>query len=198
MVGRLSSILLAGPVLDAEEISLMCWLKSPLLIGGMDDDVSPYSDDSIQSDPNTAVSHGENSQKIANSEGQETDKEIEVGLESDEVIEEKKDKDTEKEKMMDVDSIETKSMYGSSAKRKDFYAKVDVTEAEDEEVKLEKGEVKGKEKVKRRPGEFPSSWSSEGRDRVIEIGGGTEGSEGDQNSFITSHPISSLIIKMLY
>ena len=193
MVGRLSSILLAGPVLDAEEISLMCWLKSPLLIGGMDDDVSLYSDDSIHSDPRdsaVAVSHVGNSQKIANSEDQDTDKEIEVGLEKDEVIEEKKDKEMEKEKaiMKDDSSIETKSVNGSFAKTKDFHAKVDVIEAEEEEVKVEEnGEVKekekgkGKEKEIRRRGEFPPSWS-EGRDRIIGIGGGggAKGSEGGQ------------------
>ena len=190
MVGRLSSILLAGPVLDAEEISLMCWLKSPLLIGGMDDEVSLYSDDSIYSDPNGAVSHGGNSRKIANSEGQETGKEIEVGLESNEGIEEPEDKEKEKEKIEDDDLIVTESVFGSSAVTKDFYAKVDVIEAEDEVLKLEeKGEVKAKEK--RRPGEFPPSWSSGGRDRVIEIGGGTKGSEGDQNTFITFHLITN-------
>ena len=190
-------------MLDAEEISLMCWLKSPLLIGGMDDDVSLYSDDSTHSDPHdsaVAVSQVGNSKKIANSKGREIDKEIEVGLEKDEVVKDQDNEETkiEKEKMEDDGSIETKSVNGSSAKTKDFYAKVDVIEAEEEEVKVEEnGEVKGKEKEKeiRRRGEFPPSWS-EGRDRIIGIGGGAKGSEGDQNTSITLHHLSSLIIKI--
>ena len=169
----------------------------------MDDDVSLYSDDSTHSDPHdsaVAVSQIGNSKKIANSEGREIDKEIEVGLEKDEVVKDQINEETkkEKEKMEDDGSIETKSINGSSAKTKDFYAKVDVIEAEEEEVKVEEnGEVKGKEKEKeiRRRGEFPPSWS-EGRDRIIGIGGGAKGSEGDQKTSVTLHYLSSLIIKI--
>ena len=36
MVGRLASILLTGPSVDPEEVALNPWLRSPLLIGGID------------------------------------------------------------------------------------------------------------------------------------------------------------------
>jgi hypothetical protein len=64
VVGRLSSILLAGPALDAEEISLMCWLKSPLLLGGMDDDVSLLSDADIFLSAETHASGSESNKGV--------------------------------------------------------------------------------------------------------------------------------------
>ena len=99
MVGRLSSILLAGPVLDAEEMSLMCWLKSPLLLGGMDDDLSLLSNDDIFLSTEThangsesnggvevdagvvQISDGVRVKKIpgmVDGEGEETEKEVET------------------------------------------------------------------------------------------------------------------------
>lgn len=36
VIGRLAAILLSGPVMDKEESLLIPWLRSPLLIGGID------------------------------------------------------------------------------------------------------------------------------------------------------------------
>jgi hypothetical protein len=95
VVGRLSSILLAGPALDAEEISLMCWLKSPLLLGGMDDDVSPLSDADIflSAEPHASgnVSNGgveadadvmrvKKTQRKVDGKNEETEKEVETEI----------------------------------------------------------------------------------------------------------------------
>ena len=111
MVGRLSSILLAGPTLDAEEISLMCWLKSPLLLGGMDDDVSLLSDADIFLSAETHASGSESNevfevdadvvqigdgvrvkktQRKVDGKGEETEKEVETEM-GEEVGEKNKD-----------------------------------------------------------------------------------------------------------
>lgn len=163
MVGRLSSILLAGPALDAEEISLMCWLKSPLLLGGMDDDVSLFSDADIFLSAETHASGSESYegvevdadvvrvkkiQRKVDGKGEETEKELETEM-GEEVGEKKKDVEngTRHIKSVQTDKAspnpELQTVIGSLTRLES--SGVD-PEAIEEEGKEEEEKKKGREK----------------------------------------------------
>ena len=202
VVGRLSSILLAGPVLDAEEISLMCWLRSPLLIGGMDDDVSLLSDATNHSDSRASAS----ASAVAGADARDSARGGAQGVGGGEIIDdahagsnhiivdgkgEDTDKGKEKEKEKEIEegrkkgTLEDKSNNGSS-KTNESDVEALVIEIEKEEVIVE-GKEKEKEKEMeqeklRKSSTEASSFLNDEEDNsetAIEIGRGVCSEEGN-------------------